>query len=51
MSDLLFFFQTLEYSSEQREVAERLHPMLLDLLTNHKLGICFLDKSLGVASQ
>ena len=43
--------QKLEYSKEQREVAELLHPMLVDLLTDHKLGICFRDKSFGLSNE
>ena len=43
--------QKLEYSEEQREVAEFLHPMLVDLLADHKLGICFRDKSMGLSKE
>ena len=45
------YVQKLEYSEDQREVAELLHPMLVDLLANHKLGICFRDKSLGLSNE
>ncbi|KAL8586640.1 hypothetical protein ACOMHN_040148 [Nucella lapillus] len=40
-----------EYTEEQQEVAECVHPLLVDLLTNHKLGICFRDKSYGIAHE
>ncbi|XP_076444589.1 nucleolar pre-ribosomal-associated protein 1-like [Babylonia areolata] len=40
-----------EYSEEQQKVAEWVHPVLVDLLTNHKLGICFRDKSYGTSKE
>ncbi|KAK7108871.1 nucleolar pre-ribosomal-associated protein 1-like [Littorina saxatilis] len=43
--------EKVEYSEDQKEIAELLHPLLLDLLANHKLGICFRDKSLGLSND
>ncbi|KAK7487718.1 hypothetical protein BaRGS_00020985, partial [Batillaria attramentaria] len=40
-----------EYTAEQKEVAEDLHQLLVDLCANSKLGICFRDKNLGMSSE